>query len=96
VSSSHSHVNGDRNSDNNHQHPYTISPKIEIILLLSLLAILLILSLRPFGFRTFLIGLGREELYPMVIVFGITGDLLVLLQRLGLIFAEGSEDRYAQ
>src|SRR5689334_2775637 len=91
-------VNGDSNSgnrDHHHHKAVIISSKLEIIILLSILAGLIILAVRPFGFRTFLAGMGRGEIYPIVVIFGIVGVLLVLIQRLGFIDVERSEVRYS-
>ncbi len=78
----------DSNNANDHQHAAVISPKLEFVILLSLLAGLIILAIRPFGFRTFLHDMAHGELYPMIIVFGIIAVILVLMQRFGIIFAK--------
>ena len=67
------------------------------MILLLLLFGFTILAARPFGFRTFLASMEHRALYPiLVIVFGIIAVILVLMQRLGIIFVESSEgDGYA-
>lgn len=55
-------------------------------LLLSILAGLCVLAFRPFGFRTFLSGLSNNDIYSMVILIGAVGVIIVIMQRLGIIF----------
>lgn len=44
---------------------------------------LLILAVRPFGFRTFLIGLEHNNIYSLSLMICIVGIFLVILQRAG-------------
>ncbi len=64
--------------------------KSEIAVLLSILASLMILSIRPFGFRTFLNGLGHDNIFSLLLVVSAVGICIVLLQRLGLIFSDSN------
>ncbi len=74
-------------------HPYanrSSSPNIrrEISILLSVLVGLLILSVRPFGFRTFINGLGHDNIFSLLLVVSAVGICIVLLQRVGVIFSD--------
>jgi hypothetical protein len=60
----------------------------EIIILSSILVSLLILVIRPFGFRTFLHGLQHDSIFFLFLVTSIVGVVLVIMQRLGLIFPD--------
>ena len=60
----------------------------EIIALSSILVGLLILAIRPFGFRTFLHGLQHDSIFSLFLVASIVGLVLVMMQRLGLIFPD--------
>jgi hypothetical protein len=60
----------------------------EIITLSSILVALLILAIRPFGFRTFLHGLQHDSILSLFLVASIVGVVLVMMQRLGLIFPD--------
>jgi hypothetical protein len=60
----------------------------EIIILSSILVSLLILVIRPFGFRTFLHGLQHDSIFSLFLVTSIVGVVLVIMQRLGLIFPD--------
>ena len=86
------------NDDNNRNHHHTIiSFRAQIIILVSLLACFTILVARPFGFRTFLSSMEHGGLFPILIIFGIIAAILVLMQRLGIIFVDlSSEERYTQ
>ena len=53
--------------------------------LLSVLAALLVLVARPFGFRTFLQGLGRDNGFALALVMAIIAVIFVIMQRLGLL-----------
>ena len=86
----------DNNNDSSHHHGIVISPKLEIVILLLLLFGFAILAARPFGFRTFLASMGHGALYHIVIVFGIIAVILVLMQRLRIIFVESSEEHDTQ
>ena len=52
---------------------------------------LLILDPRPFGFRTFLDGLGHDNIFSFLLVASAVAVFLVLLQRIGLIFPDEAE-----
>jgi hypothetical protein len=93
-SPSNKHVSDDDNNSNHHHR--IISRRSEIVVILSLLAAFTILAIRPFGFRAFLASMNHGELYPIAIIFGIIAVVLVLMQRLGVIFVESSGDRYTQ
>ena len=86
----------DSNSDSSHRDHHhrgiTISRRLEIVILLSLLFGLTILAARPFGFRNFLSSMEHGGLYPMIVVFGIIAVILVLMQRLGIIFVDSSSE----
>ena len=92
------HAKGNNNNDSNggrqghHHGTIAISRRSQIVILLLLLFGFAILAVRPFGFRTFLASMAHGGLYPIVIVFGIIAVILVLMQRLGIIFVESSED----
>ena len=90
--------NDGNNGSGRHQHDGTIAinRRSQIVILLLLLFGFTILTARPFGFKTFLASMEHGALYPIVIVFGIIAVILVLMQRLGIIFVESSEgDGYA-
>ena len=57
-------------------------------MLLGILIVFLILMVRPFGFRTFLHGLGENNIFSLILVVCIVGIILVILQRAGIIFSE--------
>jgi hypothetical protein len=82
----------DDNNNTNRHHHAIISFRAQIILLVSLLAGFTILAARPFGFRTFLSSMEHGGLYPIPIIFGIIAIILVLTQRLEIIFIESSKD----
>ena len=91
------HAKGNNNDSNggrqgHHHGTIAISRRSQIVILLLLLFGFAILAARPFGFRTFLASMEHGALYPIVIVFGIIAVILVLMQRLGIIFVESSED----
>lgn len=60
----------------------------EIIILSSILVALIILVIRPFGFRTFLHGLQHDSIFSLFLITSIVGVVLVMMQRLGLIFPD--------
>lgn len=64
------------------------SSKRELTILLSVLAVLVILVFRPFGLRLFLKQLEIGNVYSLLLIISIVGILLVILQRLGIIFNE--------
>jgi glucan phosphoethanolaminetransferase (alkaline phosphatase superfamily) len=59
-------------------------------MLLGILIVFLILMVRPFGFRTFLHGLGENNIFSLLLVVCIVGIILVILQRAGIIFSENT------
>lgn len=69
--------------------------KKELAILFVILAGLVLLSARPFGFRHFLQGLANNELFSILIVMGIVGVCLVMLQRLGIIFPDTNFQKLA-
>jgi hypothetical protein len=56
----------------------------EMAILTSILAGLVILAIRPFGFRTFLHGLGHDNVFSLLLVASAVGVILVIVQRIGL------------
>jgi hypothetical protein len=60
----------------------------ELAVLFVILSALAVLSVRPFGFRHFLRGIGNNELFSILIVMGMVGVSLVILQRVGIIFPD--------
>jgi hypothetical protein len=52
---------------------------------------LMILAIRPFGFRTFLNGLGHENIFSLLLVASAVAVVLVMMQRVGLIFPDEPE-----
>ena len=58
----------------------------ELAILSSALMALLFLAARPFGFRTFLHALGHNNVFPLLLVACAVGIVLVIMQRLGIIF----------
>jgi len=69
---------------------------IEEAILSSILAGLMILAVRPFGFRTFLNGLGHDNIFSLLLVASAIAVILVMMQRIGLIFPDEREkDEYA-
>jgi hypothetical protein len=51
----------------------------------------MILEIRPFGFRTFLNGLGHDIILSLLLVASAVTVVLVMLQRTGLMFPDGAE-----
>jgi hypothetical protein len=51
----------------------------------------MILAIRPFGFRTFLNGLGHDNIFSLLLVASAVAVILVMMQRIGLIFPGESE-----
>jgi hypothetical protein len=49
---------------------------------------LMILAIRPFGFRTFLNGLGHDNIFSLLLVASAVAVILVMMQRIGLIFPD--------
>jgi len=54
---------------------------------------MIVLVFRPFGFRMFEIGLDQHNVFSLVLVVGIVGVILVILQRQGIIFADYPEPK---
>lgn len=74
-------------SENDREHlPHKSHNLKDVIILLGVLTIMLILVVRPFGYRMFQIGLGEHNIFAIILVLGIVGVVLVILQRLGIIF----------
>ena len=57
----------------------------EITILSSTFVGLLILAVRPFGFRTFLNGLGHDNIFSLLLVACLVAVALVMMQRVGLL-----------
>jgi hypothetical protein len=57
----------------------------EIAILSSIFVGLIILAIRPFGFRTFLNGLGHDNIFSLLLVASAVVVVLVIVQRIGLI-----------
>jgi len=57
----------------------------EIAILSAIFVGLMILSIRPFGFRTFLSGLGHDNIFSLLLVASAVAVVLVMVQRIGLI-----------
>ena len=60
-------------------------------ILTPILVALMILSVRPFGFRTFLSGLGHDNIFALLLVASAVAVVLVILQRTGLMFPDGAQ-----
>ena len=69
------------------EHTKKESPK-QIIILACILVTLLFLAIRPFGYRMFQMGLAQHDAFSILILLGIVGTVLVMMQRLGIIFAD--------
>jgi hypothetical protein len=63
----------------------------EMAILTSILVALMSLAVRPFGFRTFLNGLGHDNILSLLLVVSAVAVVLVMLQRTGLMFPDGGE-----
>jgi hypothetical protein len=63
----------------------------EMTILTSIFVGLMILAVRPFGFRTFLNGLGHDNIFSLLLVASAVAVLLVMLQRTGFMFPDGAE-----
>jgi hypothetical protein len=63
----------------------------EMTILTSIFVGLMILAIRPFGFRTFLNGLGHDNIFSLLLVASAVAVVLVMLQRTGLMFPDGEE-----
>jgi len=51
----------------------------------------MILAIRPFGFRTFLHGLGHDNIFSLLLVASAVAVVLVIVQRTGLMFPDRPE-----
>jgi hypothetical protein len=60
--------------------------KTPLIVNSSILAGLSVIAFRPFGFRTFLSGLSRGEIYFMAFLVGILAVIFVIMERLEIMF----------
>ncbi len=63
----------------------------EMIVLSLIFVSLMILAVRPFGFRTFLNGLGHDNIFSLLLVASAVAVMLVMMQRIGLIFPNDAE-----
>jgi hypothetical protein len=63
----------------------------EIVILSSIFVGLTVLAVTPFGFRTVLNGLGHESIFSLLLVVSAIGVVLVIMQRIGLIFPDVRE-----
>lgn len=52
---------------------------------------LMILAIRPFGFKTFLNGLGHDNIFSLLLVACAVAVVLVTMQRIGLISPNEAE-----
>ena len=66
----------------------------EMTILTSIFVGLMILAIRPFGFRTFLNGLGHDNIFSLLLVASAVAVVLVMLQRIGLISLDKVEEEY--
>jgi Na+/melibiose symporter-like transporter len=73
----------DPSTQNHSQH----SRNRDIGILFAILGGLLILVFRPFGYSTFLAELGQHNVFAILLLVSIIGIILLILQRLQLIFA---------
>jgi hypothetical protein len=62
----------------------------EMIVLTSIFVALMILAIRPFGFRTFLNGLGHDNILSLLLVASAVAVVLVIFQRTVLMFPDGA------
>ena len=63
----------------------------EMTILTSIFIGLMILAIRPFGFRTFLSGLGHDNIFSLLLVASVVAVVLVMFQRTGLMFPDRAE-----
>jgi len=63
----------------------------EMTILTSIFIGLMILAIRPFGFRTFLSGLGHDNIFSLLLVASAVAVVLVMVQRTGLMFPDRVE-----
>lgn len=76
-------------SKNSQEHSNNKSHNFrDVVILLVILAGMMILVVRPFGYRMFQVSLEQHNVFAVLLVLGIVGISLVILQRLGIIFAD--------
>ena len=63
----------------------------EMTILISIFVGLMIFAIRPFGFRTFLSGLGHDNIFSLLLVASAVAVVLVMVQRTGLMFPDRVE-----
>jgi hypothetical protein len=63
----------------------------EGVILSSVLVGLIILAIRPFGFRAFVNGLGHDNVFSFLLVVSVIAVVLAMMQRIGLIFSNEVE-----
>lgn len=63
----------------------------EMAILISILVALIILAIRPFGFRIFLNGPGHDNIFALLLVASAVAVVLVMSQRTRLIFPDEAE-----
>jgi RsiW-degrading membrane proteinase PrsW (M82 family) len=79
-------IPADKISDNNNKKNLR-----ELAILSSTLVVLLFLAARPFGFRNFLHELGHNNVFSLLLVASAVGIVLVIMQRLGIIFPNANK-----
>ena len=62
----------------------------EMCILSSILVGLLVLADKPYGIKTFLKGLAYHDIFSVLLLLAGIGIVLIMLQRLGIIFADFS------
>jgi len=60
-------------------------------LLREIVILSIVLAVRPFGFTTFVNGLGHDNIFSLLLVASAVAIFLVLLQRMGVIFPDELE-----
>lgn len=60
----------------------------KLAVLLAIFAGLIVLVFRPFGYKMFQIELQQHNILALILVLGIVAVILVILQQLGIIFAD--------
>jgi hypothetical protein len=63
----------------------------EMTILSSILVGLMILAIRPFGFRTFLQGLGHDSVFSILLVASAIAVVFVMAQRMGFIYPDEAD-----
>ena len=66
--------------------------KFEIIALSSILVALAFAAMIPFRIEGYLSLLGKGDIYAMLVMMGIIGVLLTMLQRLGILYTDQLRD----